>query len=77
MGKRLHRPSFFILLLLAGLIARAQDSAAAAKPAMADALRSSGKIYVVVVVLIVILLGLFLYMIRLDRKIGSLEKNRK
>jgi hypothetical protein len=40
---------------------------------MADALRTSGKIYVVVLVVTVILTGLILYLIRLDRKISKLE----
>lgn len=42
---------------------------------MADTLRSNGKIYVVVAVVVVILIGLFLYLIRIDRKISRLEKN--
>jgi len=41
---------------------------------MADVMRASGKIYVVVLVVTVILIGLLLYLIRLDRKIGKLEK---
>ena len=41
---------------------------------MATTMRSNGKIYVVVTVLVIILLGIFLYLIRLDRKIGKLEK---
>jgi hypothetical protein len=41
---------------------------------MATAMRSNGKIYVVVTVLSIILLGFFLYLIRLDRKISKLEK---
>jgi hypothetical protein len=42
---------------------------------MADALRASGKIYVVVMVVTVILLGLILYLIRLDKKVSRLEKD--
>lgn len=42
---------------------------------MADAMRSNGKIYVVVAVLSTILVGLVAYMVRLDRKISRLEKN--
>jgi CcmD family protein len=42
---------------------------------MATAMRSNGKIYVVVAVLVIILTGIFLYLIRLDRKIARLEKN--
>jgi hypothetical protein len=40
---------------------------------MADALRSSGKIYVVVLVITVILTGLILYLIQLDRKVRKME----
>ena len=50
------------------------DSGAAQRVEMADQLRASGKIYVVVAVLIVILSGLILYVVRLDRKISRLEK---
>jgi hypothetical protein len=42
---------------------------------MADGLRANGKIYVVIVVVVTILLGLFAYVIRLDRKISRLEKS--
>lgn len=41
---------------------------------MADGMRSNGKIYVVIAVMLTILLGLVLYVIRLDRKISRLEK---
>jgi hypothetical protein len=37
-------------------------------------LRSNGRIYVVVAVMLTILIGLFIYLIRLDRKISRLEK---
>lgn len=46
------------------------------QPEMADTLRSNGKIYVVVTVLVIVLTGLFLYVIRLDRKISKLEKTK-
>ncbi|HEX3023629.1 MAG TPA: CcmD family protein [Chitinophagaceae bacterium] len=39
-----------------------------------DVMKSNGKIYVVMTVVIVIVLGLLLYLIRLDRKISKLEK---
>ena len=42
---------------------------------MADALRASGKIYVVVMVVTVILMGLILYLVRLDKKVSRLEKD--
>jgi ABC-type amino acid transport system permease subunit len=41
---------------------------------MADAMRSNGKIYVVVAICLTILIGLFLYVWSIDRKIAKLEK---
>ena len=41
---------------------------------MADELRSSGKIYVVVGVVLTILTGLLLFLILMDRKVNDLEK---
>lgn len=65
---------FTIIFLITALSAWAQDSTADKKVEMADAMRSNGKIYVVVAVLVIILSGLILYVIRLDKKIGRLEK---
>ncbi len=42
---------------------------------MADTMRSNGKIYVVVAVCLTILLGLFIYVFIIDRKISRLEKD--
>lgn len=39
-------------------------------------MRSDGKIYVVVAVCLTILLGLILYLVRLDRKMTKLEKGK-
>ena len=44
--------------------------------AMADGLRSEGKIYIVVLVLLIILFALFFYLLRIDKKIDSI-KNKK
>ncbi len=44
--------------------------------AMADSLRSEGKIYVVVVVFLLILSGLFLYLFRIEKKIDRLNKKK-
>ncbi len=63
--------SFAALLL--SLLSFAQDSA----PDMADTMRSNGKIYVVVAVCLVILIGLFMYVVRVDRKVSKLEKEIK
>ena len=43
---------------------------------MADTMKANGKIYVVIAVMLTILAGLILYLIRLDRKISRLEKNK-
>jgi len=64
---------FFLLLALL-LSAGNAFAQAADAPEMADGLRASGKIYVVVAVVIVIVAGLLLYLITLDRKVSRLEK---
>jgi CcmD family protein len=58
--------------LLFSSILFAQDT----KPEMADLMRSNGKIYVVVTVCLTILIGLFIYVFLLDRKISRLEKGK-
>src|ERR1043165_10247275 len=63
--------SALIISLLLTLINHAQDD----KAEMADTMRSNGRIYVVVAVVVLILLGLFLYLVRLDKKITRIEKN--
>lgn len=60
-----------ILLFFITVAAKAQE----AQPEMADGMRASGKIYVVVLVLATIFAGIILYLVRLDRKISKLEKN--
>lgn len=57
-----------------GAMAQVGDGASATGVEMADAFRGDGKIYVVVAVLIIILIGVFIYLIRLDRKVSRLEK---
>ena len=66
-----------IFVMMFSVFVHAQDSLKNEKPQMADALRSNGKIYVVVAVLVIILIGLFLYLINTDKKIGRIEKNIK
>lgn len=41
---------------------------------MADKMRSNGRIYVVVAVVLTILLGLILYIVRIDRKLRKIER---
>jgi len=66
-----------VFAMMFSVFVHAQDSLKNEKPQMADALRSSGKIYVVVVVLVIILIGLFLYLVNTDKKISRIEKNIK
>jgi CcmD family protein len=63
----------FINLVLISISSAAQTD----QPEMADAMRSNGKIYVVMAVCLVILLGLVGYVIRIDRKLSRLEKQQK
>lgn len=44
---------------------------------MADTMRANGKIYVVVTVCLIILIGIFIYLMALDRKISRIEKNKE
>tara|TARA_B100000424_G_C22655904_1_gene361242 strand:+ start:38 stop:214 length:177 start_codon:yes stop_codon:yes gene_type:complete len=44
--------------------------------AMADAMRSNGKIYVVVAISLIILFSLFLYLYRIEKQIKSIKKNK-
>jgi hypothetical protein len=76
MHKILRSSLFTLFILSMSLIGRAQPSADSDKVDMADGLRANGKIYVVVIVVMTILAGLILYLIRLDRKIGRMEKGK-
>jgi uncharacterized membrane protein len=44
---------------------------------MADAFRADGKIYVVVAMVLIILVGFFVYLILVDRKLSRIEKEQK
>ena len=61
-----------VALILVWVSGFAQDK----KVEMADLMRSNGRIYVVVAVILTILAGLILYLVRLDRKISKLEKEK-
>lgn len=70
--KGLLRMSLWLLFFVIATPLMAQQDS----PEMADALRSSGKIYVVVLVLVSIFIGIIAYLVRLERKISKLEKNK-
>ena len=61
-----------LTLLMTTLISFSQE-----KVEMADTMRSNGRIYVVVAVALTILIGLVLYVVRIDRKISKLERETK
>ncbi len=63
-----------VFLSLASSVTFAQDRDTVD---MADTMRSSGKIYVVIAVILTILFGLIMYVVRLDRKITKLEQSGK
>jgi hypothetical protein len=67
---------FVRFLFMAGCLFLSCASFAQDKVEMADGMRSNGKIYVVVAVCLLILIGLFIYVFLLDRKISRFEKNR-
>ncbi len=71
-GFLMKRLSITIVALVSSLVAAAQEQ----EVDMADAMRSNGKIYIVVAVCLTILIGLFLYVISIDRKITKLEKEK-
>lgn len=65
--------SVFVFCMIQTLL----HAQAVVNPDSADMMRSNGKIYVVVGVVVIILLGLFLYVLNLDRKISKLEKSQR
>ncbi len=69
MTKFMVRCLLFVSFMSTSFFSFAQE-----KPEMADAMRSNGKIYVVVAVCLTILIGLFIYVFLIDRKISKSEK---
>jgi CcmD family protein len=59
---------FALLLMTTAPLANAQDAA------MADGLRSEGKIYVVVLIIMIVLFGLIGYLFLMDRKLNRIER---
>ena len=79
MGKNIvTRISFWFtrLALLPALLLICNTVTAQEKVEMADTMRSNGKIYIVVAVCVTILVGLFIYVMSIDRKIKKMEKEK-
>ena len=60
----------FLSLMLTAIFAFAQEGGVE----MADELRRSGKIYVVVAVVLVVFIGIALYLFSIDRRLKKIEK---
>jgi CcmD family protein len=69
MMKKIIRAAFVLLFAVVSPVLQAQQEVE-----MADALRSEGKIYVVVAILLVIFAGIIAYLFSIDRKVSRLEK---
>ncbi len=64
-----------LLLIVAACSSAAVFAQANNEPVeMADVMRSNGKIYIVVAICLTILIGLFIYVWSVDRKVSKLEK---
>lgn len=61
----------FVFSLLISFVTNAQTSPSID---MADAFYAEGKIYVVITVLSIVLIGLLAYLVYIDRKVKSIEK---
>jgi hypothetical protein len=59
------------LMMMTGVAAFAQNNG----PEMADTLRSSGKIYVVILVICIIFAGLAIFLFSIDRRLKKIEKS--
>jgi hypothetical protein len=64
----LKKPALLIAFALLSIASFAQDDN--------DVMRSNGKIYVVVAVVTTIMVGIFIFLLNLDRKISRIEKNK-
>jgi cytochrome bd-type quinol oxidase subunit 2 len=69
MNKIIYRLTILVCCIFSSTILVAQN-----KGDLNDIMRSSGKIYVVVAACLTILIGLFIYVFLIDRKISKIEK---
>jgi K+-transporting ATPase A subunit len=73
--KKIKSLFVFISMFFINIAGRSQTDRN--KADMADTMRSNGRIYVVVAVVLVILIGLIMYIARLDKKITKMEKENR
>lgn len=69
---KIFRLCLSVILLIASLPAISQDTT---RTSSTGVMMGEGKIYVVMTICLTILIGMIIYLIRLDTKIGKLEKN--
>jgi hypothetical protein len=71
----LRKIIFSCIAFMLVVFVQAQDSLVVNADRQATGFRAEGKIYVVMLVSVTILIGLFIYLIKLDRKITKLERH--
>ncbi|HEX5000855.1 MAG TPA: hypothetical protein VFW78_00015 [Bacteroidia bacterium] len=72
MKKDISKFTYLTIWMVISLVTTA--AAQSTEVEMADVMRSNGKIYVVVTVAAIVLTGIFVYLIRLERKVSAIEK---
>jgi len=75
MLNKLKRILGIVVLGLSSLYVNAQ-TVAATKNDSVDVMRSNGKIFVVMAVILIIMVGFFIYLFSVDRKVCKLEKEK-
>jgi hypothetical protein len=71
MRKIKHLLTLFTSMLITLFV---QAQAGTGESGFGETMRSNGRIYVVIAVMLTILIGLIIYLVRLDKKISKLEK---
>ena len=66
----------YIIAMICAIVTSSWVQAQEAKTAFGETMRSNGRIYVVIAVMLTILAGLILYLVRLEKKLGKLEKEK-
>lgn len=69
----MKKTGFLVFLLLTCFSVFAQPGQ---EIEMADAMRSSGKIYVVIAIVVIIFTGLAIYLFSIDRRLKKIEKEK-
>ena len=68
---------YYLLLMMPVMLLSATPIFAQDNVVTESTMRSNGKIYVVMVICVTILVGLFLYVASIDKKLGKIEKENQ